>query len=101
MIGPKGLENEEISGARIEFADFISYLKIPKDSENISCKSGQRNASADATIAMDAMAGAAEVAAEVAGVAEVVACKATPCSLAKPRTMLRTSEAVNWYRLQH
>lgn len=50
---------------------------------------------------MDAMAGAAEVAAEVAGVAGGGACKATPCSLAKPRTMLRTLEAVNWYRLQH
>lgn len=78
-----------------------SGLRIPKDSENISCKSGQRNANADATGAMDATTGAAEVAAVVAGVAAGAACKATPCPLARPRTMLRTSEAANWYRLRH
>lgn len=78
--------------------NLTSCLKIPKDSENISCKSGQCNASVDA---MDASAGAAEVAAGVAEVAAEAACKATLYQLARPRTMLKTSEAVNWYRLRH
>jgi len=92
LIGEAG--NEEILGARtVRRLHFGS-----KDSKNISCRSGQRNASADAT---NETAEAVEVAAVAAGVVAEVACTATLCPLARPRTMLRTSEAANWYRLQH
>lgn len=92
LIGEAG--NEEILGARtVRRLHFGS-----KDSKNISCRSGQRNASADAT---NETAEAVEVAAVAAGVAAGVACTATLYPLARPRTMLRTSEAANWYRLRH